>query len=246
MEFGGQGDGYYAFQGTSMASPHVAAAAALVVSQGIKDPAKVRKALTESAVKVTGGDVKKYGAGILNVDRATALAAKWTGRSDELPEPFVVCATANTSPIAKLTGLPISLPSIVIAVVGLLAALIRIKRPFLRRAWVNFAFSVIGTSFLVTLAIALAPVPELVPVAVTVLAALRMLMARNTAGALGSVGVTIGAALTLVNFQVAAAGGSVFGVACDAERMMGILGIMSVLGAGRAFLMITQPRNQGG
>ena len=246
VEFGGQGDGYYAFQGTSMASPHVAAAAALVVSQGIKDPAKVRKALTESAVKVTGGDVKKYGAGILNVDKATALAAKWTGRSDELPEPFVVCATANTSPIAKLTGLPISLPSIVIAVVGLLSALIRIKRPFLRRAWVNFAFTVIGTSFLVTLAIALAPVPELVPVAVTVLAALRMLMARNTAGALGSVGVTIGAALTLVNFQVAAAGGSVFGVACDAERMMGILGIMSVLGAGRAFLMITQPRNQGG
>jgi subtilisin family serine protease len=246
VEFGGQGDGYYAFQGTSMASPHVAAAAALVMAQGIKEPAKVRKALTESAVKVTGGDVKKYGAGILNVDKATALAAKWTGRSDELPEPFVVCATANKSPIAKLTGLPISLPSIVIAVVGLLAALIRIKRPFLRRAWVNFAFSVIGTSFLVTLAIALAPVPELVPVAVTVLAALRMLMARNTAGALASVGVTIGAALTLVNFQAAAAGGSVLGVACDAERMMGILAIMSVLGAGRVFLMVTQPRNQGG
>lgn len=246
VEFGGQGDGYYAFQGTSMASPHVAAAAALVMAQGIKDPAKVRKALTESAVKVTGGDVKKYGAGILNVDHATALAAKWTGRSDELPEPFVVRATANKSPIAKLTGLPISLPSIVIAVVGLLAALIRIKRPFLRRAWVNFAFSVIGTSFLVTLAIALAPVPELVPVAVTVLAALRMLMARNTSSALASVGVTIGAALTLVNFQTAAVGGSVLGVACDAERMMGILAIMSVLGAGRVFLMVTQPRNQGG
>ncbi len=246
VEFGGQGDGYYAFQGTSMASPHVAAAAALVMAQGIKDPAKVRKALTESAVKVTGGDVKKYGAGILNVDNATALAAKWTGRSDEIPEPFIVRATANKSPIARLTGLPISLPSIVIAVVGLLAALIRIKRPFLRRAWVNFAFSVIGTSFLVTLAIALAPVPELVPVAVTVLAALRMLMARNTSSALASVGVTIGAALTLVNFQAAAVGGSVLSVACDAERMMGILAIMSVLGAGRVFLMYTQPRNQGG
>jgi subtilisin family serine protease len=245
VEYGGQGDGYYAFQGTSMASPHVAAAAALVMAQGIKDPAKVRKALTESAAKVTGGDVKKYGAGILNVDNATALAAKWTGRSDELPEPFAMMVAQDKSPIAKLKGLPISLPSIVIAVVGLLAALIRIKRPFLRRAWVNFAFSVVGASFLVTLAIALAPVPELVPVAVTVLAALRMLLARNTAGALAAVGVTIGAALTLVNFQVSTAGGSVLGVTCDAERMMGILSIMSILGAGRVFLMATHNNRQG-
>ena len=245
VEYGGQGDGYYAFQGTSMASPHVAAAAALVMAQGIKDPAKVRKALTESAAKVTGGDVKKYGAGILNVDNATALAAKWTGRSDELPEPFAMMVAQDKSPIAKLKGLPISLPSIVIAVVGLLAALIRIKRPFLRRAWVNFAFSVIGASFLVTLAIALAPVPELVPVAVTVLAALRMLLARSTAGALAAVGVTIGAALTLVNFQVSTAGGSVLGVTCDAERMMGILSIMSILGACRVFLMATHNNRQG-
>jgi subtilisin family serine protease len=245
VEYGGQGDGYYAFQGTSMASPHVAAAAALVMAQGIKDPAKVRKALTESAAKVTGGDVKKYGAGILNVDNATALAAKWTGRSDELPEPFAMMVAQDKSPIAKLKGLPISLPSIVIAVVGLLAALIRIKRPFLRRAWVNFAFSVIGASFVVTLAIALAPVPELVPVAVTVLAALRMLLARNTAGALAAVGVTIGAALTLVNFQVSTAGGSVLGVTCDAERMMGILSIMSLLGACRVFLMATHNNRQG-
>lgn len=245
VEYGGQGDGYYAFQGTSMASPHVAAAAALVMAQGIKDPVKVRKALIESAAKVTGGDVKKYGAGILNVDNATALAAKWTGRSDELPEPFAVMAAKDKSPIAKLKGLPISLPSIVIAVVGLLAALIRIKRPFLRRAWVNFAFSVIGASFLITLAIALAPVPELVPVAVTVLAALRMLLARNTAGALAAVGVTIGAALTLVNFQVSTAGSSVLGVTCDAERMMGILSIMSLLGACRVFLMATHNNRQG-
>ena len=245
VEFGGQGDGYYAFQGTSMASPHVAAAAALVMAQGIKDPVKVRKALTESAAKVTGGDVKKYGAGILNVDNATALAATWTGRSDELPEPFAMMVATDKSPIAKLKGLPISLPSIVVAIVGLLAALIRIKRPFLRRAWVNFAFSVIGASFLVTLAIALAPVPELVPVAVTVLAALRMLLARNTAGALAAVGVTIGAALTLVNFQVSTAGGSVLGVTCDAERMMGILSIMSLLGACRVFLMATHNNRQG-
>jgi hypothetical protein len=239
-EFGGEGDGYYAFQGTSMASPHVAAAAALVMAQGVKDPAKVRKALLESAVKVTGGDVKKYGAGILNVDKATALAAKWTGRSDELPEPFASIRVQNRDILKSLTKLPISLPSIVIAFVGLLAALIRIKRPFLRRAWVNFAFSVIGASFIVTLAIALAPVPELVPVAVTILAAARMIMARNTAGALAAVGVTIGAALTLINFHGPIAGYEVVGVRCDAERMASILSIMSVLGAGRTFLMATQ------
>jgi hypothetical protein len=70
-----------------------------------------------------------------------------------------------------------------------------------------------------------------------------MLMARNTAGALAAVGVTIGAALTLVNFQVPTAGSSVLGVTCDAERMMGILSIMSILGAGRTYLMATQSRD---
>jgi len=73
---GGKGDDYYAFQGTSMASPHVAAVAALIVSQGVNDPARVREVLTQSATPKSGGDKKKYGAGILSAANATKKATE--------------------------------------------------------------------------------------------------------------------------------------------------------------------------
>jgi len=69
-------DDYYSFQGTSMAAPHVAGVAALLVSQGVKDPQEVRRILRESAVKV--GDEKRYGAGLLD-----AAAAVERRRSQE-------------------------------------------------------------------------------------------------------------------------------------------------------------------
>ena len=69
---GGKGDDYYAFQGTSMASPHVAGVAALLVSQGIADPAQVKDLLEKSAKPK--GDKIKYGAGILSASQATAKA----------------------------------------------------------------------------------------------------------------------------------------------------------------------------
>jgi serine protease len=65
-------DGYYAFQGTSMATPHVAAVAALIVSQGVKDPEEVRQVLEKSAQP--RGPKAKYGAGELNAAEAAKRA----------------------------------------------------------------------------------------------------------------------------------------------------------------------------
>lgn len=65
-------DDYYAFQGTSMATPHVAAVAALIVSQGVRDPAEVRTVLEQSAVR--RGPAEKYGAGEVNAANAVGKA----------------------------------------------------------------------------------------------------------------------------------------------------------------------------
>ena len=70
-------NGYYSFQGTSMASPHVAAVAALIVSQGVKSPDDVKAILQKSAVKKS--DAKQYGAGLLNAAAAVKMAAATQG-----------------------------------------------------------------------------------------------------------------------------------------------------------------------
>jgi serine protease len=67
---GGKGAGQFsAFNGTSMATPHVSAAAALLMAQGMTDPDKVLEALRSSAVEKQ--DATKFGAGILNAEAAT-------------------------------------------------------------------------------------------------------------------------------------------------------------------------------
>ncbi len=66
-------DDYFGFQGTSMASPHVAAIAALVESKGVKDPDDVKAVLQKSAMKK--GPANKYGAGVVDAAAAVKLAA---------------------------------------------------------------------------------------------------------------------------------------------------------------------------
>ncbi len=60
------------FNGTSMASPHVAGAAAMVVATGITDPDAVRATLEKSATPKD--DAKLFGAGILDASNATLRA----------------------------------------------------------------------------------------------------------------------------------------------------------------------------
>ncbi|EYF04026.1 S8 family peptidase [Chondromyces apiculatus] len=63
-----------AFSGTSMASPHVAGAAALVMSLGVTEPKAVEEVLRATArvVDESEGAKKLYGAGLLHADAAVA------------------------------------------------------------------------------------------------------------------------------------------------------------------------------
>ncbi len=68
-------DGYFAFMGTSMASPHVAGVAALLVSAGVTQPDAVEALLKKSAraPKDRKLEATRYGAGI--IDAPAALKA---------------------------------------------------------------------------------------------------------------------------------------------------------------------------
>ena len=69
-------DDYFGYMGTSMASPHVAGVAALVVGEGVTDPAMVEKILQDSARKPNGQTYTRdrYGAGIVDAPAAVLKA----------------------------------------------------------------------------------------------------------------------------------------------------------------------------
>jgi serine protease len=67
---------YYAYMGTSMASPHAAGVAALVVGEGVTDPTAVEKVLQDTARKPANQTYNrdKYGAGIIDAPAAVKAA----------------------------------------------------------------------------------------------------------------------------------------------------------------------------
>ncbi len=67
---------FAAFQGTSMAAPHVAGVAALVSASGVKDPDEVAAALMQSARKVQDDELNHFGDGKLDAAAAVKLALK--------------------------------------------------------------------------------------------------------------------------------------------------------------------------
>ena len=77
---------YSAWSGTSMATPHVAGVAALVVAQGIHDPAQVRQILHQSAVDLGDpGPDTWFGHGLVDAAAAVELAVSMGGGEVEDP-----------------------------------------------------------------------------------------------------------------------------------------------------------------
>jgi serine protease len=74
-------DDYFGYMGTSMAAPHVAGVAALVVGEGVTDPARVEQILKDTARKPAKQTytTDKYGAGIIDAPAAVLKARAATG-----------------------------------------------------------------------------------------------------------------------------------------------------------------------
>ncbi|HSK00865.1 MAG TPA: S8 family serine peptidase [Kofleriaceae bacterium] len=72
---------YFAYMGTSMASPHVAGVAALVVGEGITDPDRVEQILKDSARRPRDQQysAERYGAGIVDAPAAVKRARSHGG-----------------------------------------------------------------------------------------------------------------------------------------------------------------------
>jgi len=92
--------GYYFYQGTSMAAPHVSGVAALVISNGVTGPDDVREALQSTAEdKGAIGCDPEYGWGI--VDAYAAL--QWSAASNEPPVAYSQSVTTDEDTSVDVT-----------------------------------------------------------------------------------------------------------------------------------------------
>jgi len=111
--------GYFAFMGTSMASPHVAGVAALVVGEGVTNPDMVEKILKDSARKPTNQkySTDKYGAGIVDAPAAILAARSKHGAAQGGLALLLAAAIAATARRRQL-GAPIGVGFFGAAVLG--------------------------------------------------------------------------------------------------------------------------------